>query len=347
MASHTFSCIDGHTCGNPVRLVSGGGPRLEGATMLEKRAHFLREFDWIRTGLMFEPRGHDMMSGSILYPPTRPDCDVAVLFIETSGCLPMCGHGTIGTITMGIENGLITPREPGKLSIDAPAGKVDISYRQEGRFVEEVRLTNVPGFLYAEGLTAEVEGLGEMVVDVAYGGNFYAIVEPQKNFRDMADHTAGELVGWSPKLRAALNAKYEFVHPEHPEIRGLSHIQWTGKATQGRRPCPQRRVLWREGDRPLALRHRHLGADGAARRQGQARGRRRIRARVDHRLAVQGPGRGGDDGGEPPSDHPLDRRLGPDDRLQHHLHRRPRPVRARLRGEVGEGAPVMPGVTPG
>ena len=111
MASHTFSCIDGHTCGNPVRLVSGGGPRLEGATMLEKRAHFLREFDWIRTGLMFEPRGHDMMSGSILYPPTRPDCDVAVLFIETSGCLPMCGHGTIGTITMGIENGLITPRE--------------------------------------------------------------------------------------------------------------------------------------------------------------------------------------------------------------------------------------------
>ncbi|HYI84270.1 MAG TPA: proline racemase family protein, partial [Acetobacteraceae bacterium] len=99
-------------------------------------------------------------------------------------------------------------------------------------FVEEVRLTNVPGFLYAEGLTAEVEGLGEIAVDVAYGGNFYAIVEPQKNFRDMADHIAGELIGWSPKLRAALNAKYEFVHPEHPEIQGLSHIQWTGKPTQ-------------------------------------------------------------------------------------------------------------------
>ena len=144
----------------------------------------------------------------------------------------MCGHGTIGTITMGIENGLITPREPGKLSIDAPAGKVDITYRQEGRFVEEVRLTNVPGFLYAEGLAAEVEGLGEIVVDVAYGGNFYAIVEPQKNFRDMADHTAGDLVEWSPRLRAALNEKYEFVHPEHPQIKGLSHIQWTGKPTK-------------------------------------------------------------------------------------------------------------------
>lgn len=231
MAVYTFSCLDGHTCGNPVRLVSGGGPRLRGATMLERRAHFLKDFDWIRTGLMYEPRGHDMMSGSILYPPTREDCDVGVLFIETSGCLPMCGHGLIGTVTMGIENGLITPREPGRLAVDAPAGRVEVSYIQDGRFVEEVRLTNVPGFLYAEGLTAEVEGLGEVVVDVAYGGNFYAIVEPQKAFRDMADHTAGELVGWSPKLRAALNAKYEFVHPEHPAIRGLSHILWTGKPT--------------------------------------------------------------------------------------------------------------------
>lgn len=231
MAVHTFTCIDGHTCGNPVRLVSGGGPRLEGATMLERRAHFLREFDWIRTGLMFEPRGHDMMSGSILYPPTRPDCDVGVLFIETSGCLPMCGHGTIGTITMGIENGLITPRAPGRLSIDAPAGKVDIAYVQEGRFVEEVRLTNVASFLFAQGLTAEVEGLGEVVVDVAYGGNFYAIVEPQACFADMADHSAGQLIDWARKLRAALNAKYEFVHPEHPAINGLSHVMWTGKPT--------------------------------------------------------------------------------------------------------------------
>ncbi|WP_338607847.1 4-hydroxyproline epimerase [Pelagibacterium nitratireducens] len=232
MSQHTFQCIDGHTCGNPVRLVAGGAPLLKGNTMLERRAHFLAEFDWIRTGLMFEPRGHDMMSGSILYPPTRPDCEVAVLFIETSGCLPMCGHGTIGTITMAIENGLIAPREPGKLSIETPAGKVDITYHQEGRFVEEVRLTNVASFLHAEGLTAEIEGFGELVVDVAYGGNFYAIVEPQKNFRDMADFSAAELIGLSPKLRAALNEKYQFVHPEYPQISGLSHIQWTGQPTQ-------------------------------------------------------------------------------------------------------------------
>ncbi|NDW47857.1 4-hydroxyproline epimerase [Ruegeria sp. PrR005] len=232
MTQFTFSCIDGHTCGNPVRVVTGGAPRLDGATMLERRAHFQAEFDWIRTGLMFEPRGHDQMSGSILYPPTREDCDVGVLYIETSGCLPMCGHGTIGTVTTAIEHGLVTPRVSGVLRLDTPAGLVVAEYRQEGRFVEEVRLTNVPAYLHATDLSAYVEGLGEVTVDVAYGGNFYAIVEPQEMFRDIADHRALDLVGWSPRLRAALNAKYEFIHPEKPEIRGLSHILWTGQPTQ-------------------------------------------------------------------------------------------------------------------
>ncbi|MCW4116094.1 4-hydroxyproline epimerase [Aurantimonas sp. MSK8Z-1] len=231
MARHSFFCIDGHTCGNPVRLVAGGGPNLSGATMIEKRAHFLEDFDWIRTGLMFEPRGHDMMSGSILYPPTRPDCDVAILFIETSGCLPMCGHGTIGTVTMALEHGLVTPQEPGVLRLDTPAGLVTATYRQEGQHVEEVRLVNVPAFLHSEGLEVECPALGTLTVDVAYGGNFYAIVDPQKNFRDMADFTAGQLVAMSGQLRTALNQRYEFIHPEKPEIRGLSHILWTGAPT--------------------------------------------------------------------------------------------------------------------
>lgn len=229
MARHSFFCIDGHTCGNPVRLVAGGGPRLEGAAMIEKRAHFLAEYDWIRRGLMFEPRGHDMMSGSILYPPTRANCDTAILFIETSGCLPMCGHGTIGTVTFMIEHGLVTPKTPGVVRLDTPAGLVVAEYRQEGQYVEEVRLTNVPAFLHSEGLTAPVEGLGEVTVDVAYGGNFYAIVDPQEAFRDIADVTASDLLRWSPLLRAALNSKYSFVHPENPAIKGLSHVLWTGK----------------------------------------------------------------------------------------------------------------------
>lgn len=229
MARHSFFCIDGHTCGNPVRLVAGGGPRLEGSTMMERRAHFLAEYDWIRTGLMFEPRGHDVMSGSILYPPTREDCDVAILFIETSGCLPMCGHGTIGTVTMAIEHGLIKPKTPGTLRLDTPAGLVIAEYKQVGDYVEEVRITNVPSFLHAEGLSVECPGLGEIRVDVAYGGNFYAIVEPQENYRDMADYTAGDFIAWSPVVRQRLNEKYQFVHPENPGINRLSHMLWTGE----------------------------------------------------------------------------------------------------------------------
>jgi len=124
---NTFFCVDGHTCGNPVRLVAGGGPPLAGNTMSARRQDFLARYDWIRTGLMFEPRGHDMMSGAILYPPTREDCDVGVLYIETSGCLPMCGHGTIGTVTFALERGLVQPAEDGVLRLDTPAGRVDTS----------------------------------------------------------------------------------------------------------------------------------------------------------------------------------------------------------------------------
>jgi 4-hydroxyproline epimerase len=232
MSRHSFFCVDGHTCGNPVRLVAGGGPRLEGATMLEKRAHFLAEYDWIRTGLMFEPRGHDVMSGSILYPPSDPANDIAILFIETSGCLAMCGHGTIGTVTMGIEQGLIRPKTPGVLRLEVPAGLVIAEYEMEGEYVTSVKLTNVPSFLHSQGLEVECPDVGRLTVDVAYGGNFYAIIDPQENFRDMADHSAADLVRWSPVLRQRLNEAYAFVHPEKPEISGLSHIMWTGAPTQ-------------------------------------------------------------------------------------------------------------------
>src|SRR5512147_3333249 len=128
MAKFTFSCVDAHTCGNPVRVVMGGGPLLSGASMAERRKHFMAEFDWIRTGLMFEPRGHDMMSGSILYPPADPANDAGLLFIETSGCLPMCGHGTIGTVTVVIEHGLVAPKTPGVLRLEVPAGVVEARY---------------------------------------------------------------------------------------------------------------------------------------------------------------------------------------------------------------------------
>jgi 4-hydroxyproline epimerase len=228
MAIKKFFCIDAHTCGNPVRLVAGGAPFLEGSNMSEKRGYFLREFDWIRRGLMFEPRGHDMMSGSMLYPPHDPDNDVAVLFIETSGCLPMCGHGTIGTITIAIEEGLILPKKPGIVRMETPAGLVHIQYTREGKKVKTVKLTNVPAYLAAENLSVDCPGLGKISFDVAYGGNFYAIVDPQENFRGLEHYPADTLISRARELRRLINEQYEFVHPEDDSIRGCSHILWTG-----------------------------------------------------------------------------------------------------------------------
>ena len=231
MARHTFFCIDGHTCGNPVRVVAGGSvPVLRGATMFERRQDFLARHDWIRTGLMFEPRGHDMMSGAILYPPTRADCDLGLLFIETSGCLPMCGHGTIGTVTIALENGLVHPREPGLLRLDTPAGPVEARYAENGPFVESVRLTNVPAFLLGRDYPVEVPGLGEIACDVAYGGNFYAIVEPQAGVADVGDLHPSQIQAWSRALRAAFNARHRIVHPENPALDRLTHVMWTGRA---------------------------------------------------------------------------------------------------------------------
>ncbi|AET94803.1 4-hydroxyproline epimerase (plasmid) [Burkholderia sp. YI23] len=227
----TFFCIDGHTCGNPVRVVAGGAPPLEGRDMIERRAHFLREFDWIRTALMFEPRGHEVMSGSILYPPTRADCDLAILFIEVSGCLPMCGHGTIGTVTTAIEHGLVRPREPGVLRLDTPAGLVLARYRRNGEHVDSVQLVNVPSFLHSRELSVEVDGIGEIRFDVAYGGNFYAIVEPQRNYAGLHALKPSDIQRLSPVLRQKANEKYAFVHPENDAIRGLSHVMWTGDPT--------------------------------------------------------------------------------------------------------------------
>lgn len=224
----TFFCIDAHTCGNPVRVVAGGGPLLKGDNMMEKRLHFLKEFDWIRKGLMFEPRGHDMMSGSILYPPSDPQNDTGVLFIETSGCLPMCGHGTIGTVTIAIQEGLVQPKVPGKLRLETPAGLVLVDYEQNGQKVTSVKLTNVKSFLINQDLTIDCPGLGEINFDIAYGGNFYAIVDPQQNFSGIQDFTASQLISMSGELRRRINEKYSVVHPENENIKSVSHILWTG-----------------------------------------------------------------------------------------------------------------------
>jgi len=227
---HTFPCIDGHTCGNPVRLVTDGHPDLKGATMSARRQDFIKRFDWVRTALMYEPRGHDVMSGAFLYPPTREDCDAGIIYIEVSGCLPICGHGTIGTVAFALEEGLILPKRDGVVALDAPAGRIEAHYVKKGSHVETVQLFNVPSYLAHEGVAIDCPGLGQLVVDIAYGGNFYAIIEPQKNYRGLEGISAGEIQRFSPLIRNLVNRAIEVAHPIDATIRGVSHVQWTGKA---------------------------------------------------------------------------------------------------------------------
>jgi 4-hydroxyproline epimerase len=229
MLKGTFFCIDAHTCGNPVRLVTSGHPQLNGQTMSEKRLDFLARFDWIRQALMFEPRGHAMMSGAFLYPPCSANADASVLFIETSGCLPMCGHGTIGTVTAALEAGLLQPKVPGQLVLDVPAGQVQVTFQRDGDKVTSVKIRNVASFLAIKDGEIEVPGLGQIRFDVAYGGNFYLIVEPQANFPGLEHWTAADVLRYSPLVRTVANQHYSCVHPLDASIQGISHVQWTGK----------------------------------------------------------------------------------------------------------------------
>jgi 4-hydroxyproline epimerase len=198
--------------------------------MSEMRQDFLKRFDWIRKSLMFEPRGHDLMSGGFLYPPINPENDAAILFMETSGCLPMCGHGTIGIITFGLEHGLIAPTSEGKLRVEVPAGVIDITYEWVGGKVAWVRLTNVASFVAATAISIEVPELGTLSVDVAYGGNFYAIIEPQGAYTGLDSLGARRILDLSREVRARIQEKFEPVHPIDPTIRGVSHVLWADRA---------------------------------------------------------------------------------------------------------------------
>jgi 4-hydroxyproline epimerase len=235
---HTFFCIDGHTAGNPVRLVVGGTPLLTGHSMAERRQDFLARFDWIRTGLCLEPRGHDMMSGGFLYPPTLDDTDFGILFIETSGCLPMCGHGTIGMVTFALEHGLVSPRTTGQLRIEVPAGIIDASYQTEGDKVTSVKIRNVPAYLAVRGIEIMVPGFGPLSIDIAYGGNYYAIIEPQGLYTGLDDLGASRIVDLSRAVRALVRDVCEPVHPLDDRIRGVSHVLWAdrpkGEGADGR-----------------------------------------------------------------------------------------------------------------
>lgn len=268
---HSFTCLDGHTCGNPVRLVIEGRPELAGATMSEKRLDFMARMDWIRTSLMFEPRGHDMMSGGFIYPPCSPEADAAILFIETSGCLPMCGHGIIGMVTMGLENGIITPRDRNRLLLDVPAGQIRADITWDGPKVTAVRLFNIDSFLHTTDLEIDAPELGRLTIDVAYGGNFYAIVEPQGNYHGIDALGAGAILRLSPIIRQLVRDKLEPVHPLDDSIRGISHVLWTDKP---RHPEAHARNAVFYGDRAI---DRSPCGTGTSARMAHLAGRGRLK----------------------------------------------------------------------
>lgn len=224
-----FSVVESHTEGMPTRVVTAGVGVLPGATMLERKAAFERDRDDLRTLLMYEPRGHGAMSGAILQPPTRPEADWGVLFIEVSGCLAMCGHGTIGVATVLVETGMVEVTEPvTRIRLDAPAGLVTVDVAVRDGRAESVTLTNVPSFLHEAGCELKVPGIGAVTVDLAYGGNFYAVLPASDLGMALEPEAAPDLIRAGLSVMAAVNDELAPVHPEQADIRGCRHVILTG-----------------------------------------------------------------------------------------------------------------------
>lgn len=230
-ANRMFSTVDTHTGGNPTRTVISGLPKLAGKTMSEKMLHMKQEYDWIRKLLMYEPRGHDVMSGALLVEPCHPEADIGVIYIETGGYLPMCGHDTIGVCTALVETGMISITEPLTfLKLDTPAGLVDVQIRVEKGKAKEVTFCNVPSFWYTD-IEVEVEGLGRVYCDIAYGGNFYAITDAQKLGLELLPANSSQIIDVAVRIRKAINQTLAIIHPEAPFIQGLTHIEFFSSPT--------------------------------------------------------------------------------------------------------------------
>jgi proline racemase len=230
-AEKVFTTIDTHTGGNPTRTLISGLPKLVGKTMSEKMLYMKKEYDWIRKLLMNEPRGHDVMSGALLTDPCHPEADIGVIYIETGGYLPMCGHDTIGVCTALVESGLIPIEDPiTSLKLDTPAGLVEVDIFVENGKAKEVSFCNIPAFLL-KSISVDVEEFGQVGVDIAYGGNFYGIIDAKSVGLELTPDNASHIIEKAINIRNTINEKFEIVHPQHPFIRGLTHIEFFTEPT--------------------------------------------------------------------------------------------------------------------
>ena len=235
IASRVFSAVDSHTEGMPTRVITGGVGPIPGATMLERKLHFEQHLDELRLLLMREPRGHGAMSGAILQPPLLEGADWGVVFIEVSGCLPMCGHGTIGVATVLVETGMVRVTEPEtRVCLDTPAGLVEARVTVEGGRARSVALRNVPSFLLARDRTVTVDG-HTLVYDMAFGGNFYALLPAESAGVVVDPARAGDLIERGLAIMAAVNETDRPVHPGDDRIAGCRHVVFTAPGSDGPR----------------------------------------------------------------------------------------------------------------
>lgn len=211
----------------PTRVVVDGFGEIPGSTMFERRAHFMANSDGFRKWLMYEPRGHSAMSGAILQKPTRADADWGVVYIEVSGCLPMCGHGTIGVATVLVEKGLVAVSEPvTTIKLDTPAGLVIVDVAVKDGKAQHVTLTNVPSFLLATEQEVEVSGFGKLKYDIAYGGNFYAVVPIERVGIEFKRENGNKFLELGLRISDAINEQNRPIHPENPEIAICHHVDF-------------------------------------------------------------------------------------------------------------------------
>jgi len=227
--SHAFSTIDTHTGGEPTRTVIGGIPPIPGNSMAEKMQYLEKNMDWIRTSLMYEPRGHNVMSGVILTEPCSSEADYGVVFIETGGYLPMCGHDTIGVSTALIETGMVSVKEPETTIVfDTPAGLTRVKVKVEDNSAKWVSFQGVPSFSFFQDAEIDVPGFGQVTLDVAYGGNTYAIVKADLFDLQILPEQTSKLIETGRVIRDAVNAQLKFEHPEYSFINSCTHVEFYG-----------------------------------------------------------------------------------------------------------------------
>jgi proline racemase len=226
-----ITTIDMHTAGEPLRVITGGFPEIPGDTILDKRRYLKENWDRLRTGMMWEPRGHADMYGALVTEPVTPDGDMGVLFMHNEGFSTMCGHGIIGLVKIALDTGMIKKEDPVPvIRIDTPAGRVTATAFRNNGVVEKVSFRNVPSFVYVMDRTVQVDGVGEVRYDVAFGGAFYAYVRAEEIGIGLEPKDFRQLIDWGMRIKRAVMASLPIHHPKEEDLGFLYGTIFTGAA---------------------------------------------------------------------------------------------------------------------